>query len=76
LDAAMDINKAQEIIDEIEAICHKHKVILLGGSVCQNIIGEIRILKGDDLSQREIEHLSSGDRPYIHNGEIVVNGIA
>ncbi|MFD1121814.1 hypothetical protein ACFQ2T_04815 [Methylophilus flavus] len=72
----MDIHKAQEIIDEIEVICKKHNVALIGGSITNNVRAEIRILAADDLTSDDIDHLSSGDVPYKVEGITVVNGIA
>ncbi|KQT37665.1 hypothetical protein [Methylophilus sp. Leaf414] len=72
----MDIKNAQVIIDELTAICIKHKVALIGGSVSDNIHGEIRLVASDDLSVDDIDHLSSGETPYKVQGITVVNGIA
>lgn len=72
----MEISKAQEIIDELEAICKKHQVALIGGSESDGIYGEIRIIDVNDLTDDDIDHLSSGDEPYKHNDLTLVNGIA
>ena len=71
----MDREKAQAIIEEIEAICHKYKVALIGGSISDGLHGEIQIINVDDLTQDDIDHLSSGDSPYKHDGKTMVNGI-
>ncbi|HEV7382369.1 MAG TPA: hypothetical protein VGN64_21385 [Dyadobacter sp.] len=72
----MEISQAQEIIDQLEAICKKHQVALIGGSISDGIYGEIRIIHVDDLIDDDIDHLSSGDNPYKHEGLTVVNGIS
>ncbi|MBF4991109.1 hypothetical protein [Methylophilus sp. QUAN] len=72
----MDKFKAQEVVDEIEAICKKHNVALIGGSITDGLYGEIQIIHVDDLTDIEIDHLSSGDTPYLNKGYTVVNGIS
>ncbi|HSH86906.1 MAG TPA: hypothetical protein VK958_06605 [Methylophilus sp.] len=72
----MNLNKAQEIINEIEVICKKHNVTLIGGSITDDILGEIRLVESDDLSADDIDHLSSGETPYKVQGITMVNGIA
>jgi selenophosphate synthetase-related protein len=72
----MDIQQAQEIIHELEAICKKHNIALIGGSITDDVRAEIRIIATDDLTNDDVDHLSSGDEPYKVQGITVVNGIA
>lgn len=72
----MDIDEAQALIYEIESLCKKHNVALIGGSIADDVRGEIRIIATDDLTADDIDHLSSGDEPYKVEGITVVNGIA
>lgn len=73
----MDINKAQEVVDEIEAICKKHGVALLAGRIDDGTYGEIQIVNVEDLHPDEITYIANGDIPYnkLHD-LIVVNGIS
>lgn len=72
----MDIHKAQDAIDEIEAICQKYNIALIGGSVSDDIRGDIKIVELDNLEHDDIDHLSSGNNPSKVNGFTVVNGIS
>lgn len=71
----MNLIKAQEVIEDLEAVCKKHNIALVGGSVKHDSYFNIIIFEVDDLSRDEIDHLSSGDSPYIVDGLTVVNGI-
>lgn len=72
----MDIGKAQAVVDEIEAVCKKHGVALLGGDAVEGTYGEIQIVDVGDLHPDEINHIENGDMPYTINHKLfVVNGI-
>lgn len=64
------------VIHDLEHICKKHSVALIGGSLNDGFYGEIKILVTENLKPDDIDHLSSGDSPYKTLGRIVVNGVS
>ncbi|MGP1715665.1 MAG: hypothetical protein ACTS9Y_00670 [Methylophilus sp.] len=64
------------VIHDLEQICKKHSVALIGGSLSGGFYGEIQILVTQTLNPDDIDHLSSGNSPYKTLGRTVVNGVS